>query len=492
MKVMISYPPLAGKGSPMLTQNRQFQWYHTPSYIYPLVPAMAATLLKQDGFEVIWNDCIAERRKHSQFLELVKKERPDIIAMETKTPVIKQHWQIIKDLKQLTTYGSPPGDGSYLKLTAVLMGDHVTALPEESMENSPVDFVITGGDYDRLLLNIARHLRNGEPLDKGIWYRDGGQVKTIGEFELNQDLNSLPFIDRELTKAHLYGEKWRRFLPFFYTMAGRDCLWGRCTFCSWCVLYPKCRLRSPQNLLDEIGMLIDKYGAREIFDDMGTFPAGRWLDEFCQGLINRGYNRKISFSCNMRFGMLKPHQIRLLKEANFRKLKMGLESASQKTLDRLDKGVKVEQIVTECKLIAREGLDIHLTIMIGYPWETKKDMTKTLELADSLMKNGFVEMLQSTVLVPYPGAELHKQGIENSWFRFDPKEYERYDMSEPVFKTADMNPQQVMAVCRQIYQTYFSPRYMLRHLLKSRSLADLGYLLRGTRAVAGHIRDFLR
>ena len=484
MKVMISYPPLAGKGSPMLTQNRQFQWYHSPSFIYPLVAAMAATLLKQDGFEVIYNDCIAQRQTPQQFYDLIEKEKPDIIAFESKAPVIKQHWQIIKNIKQLTAYS--------LQLTAVLMGDHVTALPEESMENSPVDFVITGGDYDKLLLNIAKHLRDGEALDKGIWYRDGREIKSTGEFELNQDLNSLPSIDRELTKAHLYGEKWKKFLPFFYTMAGRDCSWGRCTFCAWTLLYPECRLRTPDNLLDEIGTLIDKHGAREIFDDTGTFPGGDWLDEFCQGFIKRGFNKRIAFSCNMRFGFFKPGQIQLLKEANFRKLKMGLESASQETLDRLKKGVRVEEIENECQRISREGLDIHLTIMVGYPWESREDMQRTLELADRLMKNGLVEMLQATVVVPYPGTELHKQGVEQGWFRFDPKEYERYDMSEPVFKVEGMSPEEVMGACRRIYQTYFSPRYMLRHLLKTRSLADLSYLLKGARAAAGHIRDFLK
>ena len=483
MKIIISYPPLQGPGSPMLTQNRQFQWYHSPSYIYPLVSAMAATLLKLNGFTVIWNDCIAERWDYNQFLQLVKKEKPDIIAIETKTPVVKQHWQIINKLK---------AQEAHSKLKAILMGDHVTALPAESMESSPVDFVITGGDYDKLLLNIARHLRDGVHLEKGIWYRDGVGVKTTGEFELNQDLNSLPFIDRELTRAHLYGEKWKKFRPFFYTMAGRDCLWGRCTFCSWTALYPQCRLRSPENLLDEIGMLIDKFGAREIFDDMGTFPTDSWLDEFCQRMIERGFNKKISFSCNMRFGMLKPEQIKLMKAANFRKLKMGLESTSQATLDRLNKGVDVEQIVTECKQISKAGLGIHLTIMVGYPWETKQETLKTLKLADSLMKKGFVEMLQTTALVPYPGTELHRQGMENNWFRFTPKEYERYDMSEPVFRNREMSPEEVMAICRRIYGTFLSPRYMIRHLFRVRSFSDLGYLFRGVRAVAGHIWDFLR
>ena len=77
----------------MLTQNRQFQWYHVPSYIYPLVPAMAATLLKISDFNVIWNDAIAEKLDEEKFLQNFIFEKPEIIAMETKTPVVKNHWK---------------------------------------------------------------------------------------------------------------------------------------------------------------------------------------------------------------------------------------------------------------------------------------------------------------------------------------------------------------------------------------------------------------
>lgn len=62
MRVMIAYPPFEGKGSPMLTQNRQFQWFHEPSYLYPCIPASAATLLTSEGHDVTWVDCIAERK----------------------------------------------------------------------------------------------------------------------------------------------------------------------------------------------------------------------------------------------------------------------------------------------------------------------------------------------------------------------------------------------------------------------------------------------
>jgi len=483
MKIAISYPPLSGPGSPMLTQNRQFQWYHVPSYIYPLVSASAATLLARDGFDALWNDAITSGWTWEQFADFIQREQPDLIAFETKTPVVRQHWRIAGEVKRLAPH-----------CRVALMGDHVTARPLETMRESVADYVITGGDYDVALLALARHLRDGSPLPPGLYIREGDSIRDTGPFSLEHDLNALPFIDRRLTQAHLYGEKWRRYTPFFYTMAGRDCPWARCTFCAWTTLYPRFRVRRPEHLLDEIGLLIQEHGAREIFDDTGTFPAGGWLRRFCEGMIERGYNREVLFSCNMRYGYIgQPDLLDLMKRAGFRKLKMGLESANQATLDRLNKGITVEQIVTESRMISEAGLDIHLTVMVGYPWETREDARRTVALARELMARGHAEMLQSTVVIPYPGTPLHAQALEHGWFRpdFDPDDYDRYDMREPVLAVPDMTPAEVMELSAQVYRSFLTPRFIWRNLRRIRSWRDLDYLWRGARAVIGHLRDFL-
>ena len=66
MKVSISYPPLEnGNGVPLLGQNRQFQWFKEPTYIYPMIPAYAATLLKEAGYDFLWDDAISEEKSYS-------------------------------------------------------------------------------------------------------------------------------------------------------------------------------------------------------------------------------------------------------------------------------------------------------------------------------------------------------------------------------------------------------------------------------------------
>lgn len=484
MKIMISYPALKGKGSPMLTQNRQFQWMSIGSYIYPLVPASAATLLKEAGHEVLWYDGIAERLPYEHFLKTIETEKPELVAFETKTPVVKHHWQIINELK---THNP--------KLISVLMGDHVTALPEESLRKSCVDFVVTGGDYDFSLKGLTDAISGKGNMPSGIYFRDGETLKNTGPFSLHNDLNTLPFIDRDLTKAHLYYEKWKKREPFRYTMAGRDCQWGKCTFCSWTTTYPNFRTRTVTSLLNEIEMLVERYQVKEIFDDTGNFPAGKWLRKFCEGMIVRGLNKEIMFSCNMRFDFLvrDPSLMDLMKKAGFRKVKSGLESANQETLDRIKKNIKVKDITEGCKLTSKAGIDVQLTVMVGYPWETKEDAMRTLNLARELMAKGYAEMLQSTVVVPYPGTPLYKEAREKGWIRFeDPEAWERYDMTEPVLTTPDMEPEEIVQICSNIYKTFITPKYVMRHLLKIRKWEDLSYILRGSKAVIGHILDFAR
>lgn len=490
MKIIISYPPLYnGKGHATLGQNRQFQYFKEPTYIYPVVPATAATLLKDAGHEVIWNDCIAEGLDYKQFIGLIQREKPDLIVFETKTPVIKQHWKIINELKKLIAESC--------KLKIVLFGDHVTALPEESFQNSQVDFVLTGGDYDFLLLNLCNFLTDGSAnprttLEPGIYYRDDGSIINTGAFMLGHDLNSVPFIDRDLTKWLNYAYKNGNYksTPGTYIMSGRDCWYHDCTFCSWPVLYPKFRSRKPANVLEEIDILREKYKVREVMDDTGCFPVGDWLREFCHGMIKRGVAKgKFYLDCNMRFGALTFDDFLLMKKANFRLLLFGLESANQVTLDKINKKLKAEQIIEDCKLATKAGLFPHITIMFGYPWESYQDALKTLKLGTWLLKKGYAYTMQATLVIPYPGTPLFKDCQEQHLIRT--LNWDCYDMKQPVL-SSPIPDCQLLRLVQEMYEISFSPEFILRKIFSLRDLDDMKYFLRAAKKVTGHVLDFKR
>ena len=479
MKVFISYPPL-GKGTAQIGQNRQFQWFEQHSVIYPMVPAYAATLLKRNGYDVFWDDAIAKKESYSKWLSRIRRAKPDLVAIETKTPVVKEHWRIIGDIKEASVLTK-----------VVLMGDHVTGFPKESMENSLVDYVITGGDYDFMLLSLCEHLLKGSKLEKGIWYRKKDEIKSTGKFKLNHGLNSLPMIDRKLTQWWLYKENGNyKHLPGTYTMVARDCWWSRCTFCSWPSMYPAFRVRRPELLVAEIGMLVKNYGVKEIMDDSGTFPAGEWLKRFCILMIETGLNKKVRISCNMRFGVLKYEDYKLMRKAGFRFLLFGLESANQETLDRIEKGIKVEDIVSGVRWAKEAGLNPHLTVMIGYPWEDYGMALKTINLAKRLFEGGHADTLQATIVIPYPFTPLYKQCRKRKWLEIEHGDWNRFDMRTKVMKSS-LTEKQIKELTSSLYKLFFKPKYIMNQVLGMSSLDDLRYIIRGFSKVVGkHLRDF--
>ena len=274
MRIAICYPPFRSeKGVALLTQNRQFQWFSRPTYIFPVVPAMAATMLKRAGHEVLFLDGIAAELTDEAFESRLAAFRPDLVVCETKTPVVKRHWEWIE---RQVRKAKAEGLGADLP-KFVLVGDHVTALPQESIEKPGVHAVIPGGDWDYGLLDFI----------------DAGCPAGVRPFALRESLKDAPWIDRDLVHWELYAKKNGNFrrTPGTYIMSGRDCWHGKCTFCSWTTLYPKYRTRDPIDVVDEIEMLVTKYHVREVMDDSGSFPVGSWLTTFCNEMIRREIGR---------------------------------------------------------------------------------------------------------------------------------------------------------------------------------------------------------
>lgn len=497
MKIAIGYPPIESeKGTPLLSQNRQFQYFSAPTYIYPMVPAYAASLAKTRGYQVVWMDGIASKQTYVDWLTQLEQEKPDLLLMETKSPVVKKHWKIVDEIK-----------AKFPQMLVVLVGDHVTYDPQESMNNCLVDYILTGGDYDFLLSDLADALTQGVPLIGGIWGRKGdtrvklneiakyqGNLWISGPLVQKHNLDELPFIDRDLTHWELYAYENGNFKykPGTYVYSGRDCWWGRCTFCIWNhSLNSKESYRSfsPERLFAEVKHVVDNYQVKEVFDDAGTFFVGPKLKNFCELLIDSGYNKKVVFSCNMRLKALSQEEYDLMGKANFRYILYGMESGNQETLDRLDKGLKLEEIEKGVSMAKKAGLEPHITVMLGYPWETEEMAKKTIALAKDLFRKGYVDTMQATVTIPYPGTPLYKECVEKGWFNVDPKDYESFDMRKPVMKIP-FSEERLHEMTQELYSSFITPQYFIRKILSIRKWDDVKFYMTAAKKLLGHLTDF--
>lgn len=481
MRVAICYPPMKSeKGVALLTQNRQFQWFSRPTYIFPVVPATAATMLKKAGHDVLFLDGIAAELTADEFRAKLSAFRPDYVVLETKTPVVKRHWKWIADFAKETS-------GS---VKTILVGDHVTALPAESMGKCPVDYILTGGDWDFLLMNLISSDGDERKFEPGIWYRANGEVRNTGRFRLDHDLNSAPWIDRELVHWELYAIKNGNFrrTPGTYVMSGRDCWHAKCTFCSWTTLYPTYRTRNPIDVVDEIEMLVTRFGVKEIMDDSGSFPVGAWLTTFCNEMIRRGLPKRVRIDCNMRFGRLQPEDYRLMRRAGFRLVLFGVESANQATLDRFAKALRVEDVEKGAKWASEAGLDVHLTFMFGHAWEGPAEVANTVRFARRLLSNGYASTLQCTLTIPYPGTPLFRElEAQDALTTLD---WDEYDMRRAITKTPLVSEDEIKCAIRSVYRGFLQPRALFHRLTTTRTLFDFAFYYRGIRSLLGHLLDF--
>ena len=319
--------------------------------------------------------------------------------------------------------------------------------------------------YPAHLAMYATYLRNeghdvywgdGEPCEIG-W--DGiMRFKKIDkeikdDFQIDIPFSQLPYPDRIFTDAK--NPRWQcygnyKFHPATHMMASNLCWWGKCTFC---IDTKKLedgephQTRSVAHVMEEIDDLIF-HGYKEVFDDSGTFPVGKWLQEFCNEMRKKNRNKKIKIGCNMKPVYL---DFLLMKEAGFRFILVGVESANQATLDRIKKGQHQVNVEKNLKAMADAGLEPHLTSMFGYEWETHKDAMRTVHFIHRMLKKGYVKTAQASVYSPP---------------RTKP------DPNSPGHKYIPM-----------IYDAYKSPEFWFHKLKDIRCLEDITYILRGGRLV---------
>jgi anaerobic magnesium-protoporphyrin IX monomethyl ester cyclase len=486
MRVAVVYPPVTKGGQyPLLSQNRHLKFSHSLEVrIFPLIPAHAATNLQHAGHTVLWLDGINERMTMDDFHAQLTAFQPDLVMLESKAPVIRTHWDYIRAAKQL-----------FPLARFALVGDHVSYYPQESMDASPADFVLTGGDYDVIVRDLAAHLEGRGPMPAGVWWREGGEVKNSGHHVLSDDLDALPYIDRELTRWRSYGEAY--LLPgIAYMLTGRGCglengRTSTCTFCIWQhALWDKtARLRSPANVVGEIEQLV-QLGATEVFDDNETGPIydRAWMQEFHRLMKEKGLIGRIALSTNARGDLIDAELARLMAATGFRLLKIGIEAGDDESLRQLAKLEGIEKIKAGIRAARDNGLVTLLTTMVGYPWQDEAGVKRTYDVAKEMLlyRPKFGDCLQASVVVPYPGSPLWTAAVNKGWFLIDPKDYDKYDMSEPLMKSQYDNE----AWVKRLWKLHLHPWFLLRSLFTLRTRDQWNLAWRGVLSLAGHISDY--
>ena len=462
MKIAISYPPIVNQDGQkaMVSQNRNVQFFKKPTYLLPVIHGQAATWLRDIGYNVLWDDGNSQLKTFDNWYLNLIAEAPDIIIFESTTPVMKFYWAVANKLKMDLPH-----------CIIIMTGYHSMRKPEETLRESSVDIVLRSNHVDFVLQKLIPFIdentnwRKKCSIEGLVFRRDENNFFDTGNFKQIEPLDLAPDVNRDLVQWENYAYENGNFLqtPGVYaTSVIRDCMFGKCSFCRYNGPDLTFSMRSVQKSLDEYQRLIEDYGAREVFDDSGVWYRGAEAREFAQGIIDRGLHKKdCYFGFNTRFGYLDEDTIYLLAKANFRFILVGLEAADEETLNRLNKGYGPEDSEHNLKLYTKHGLFPHLTIMVGYYWQTRDQLEKTIATVKQFMFQGIARTMQVTLCTPIDFTPYHQECLDKKALLTD--NYDDFDMSKLIVKTPLPHNIYYDAI-REMYSIAFHPKFILKQI----------------------------
>ncbi len=451
MKVLFLNPPFLSRfsraqRSPAVTKSG--------TLYYPLWLAYAAGFLKKAGFEIMLLDAPAEELNHSQTLQITKDYSPELIVIDTSTPSIYNDIDIADNIKSLLPHSF-----------VLLVGTHVTALPDESLSLSKRVDAIARAEYDLTVLELAQSLNeNNLDIKKvlGISYKTpSSEIIHNPPRPPLLDLDRLPMVS-EVYKKHLKIKNYffaASVYPEVQILTSRGCPF-KCFFCLWPQTFNQrsYRVRSPQNVLEEFIYIkenLPEVKGIVIEDDTFTVNNKR-VREICQLLITNKV--RLKWNANVRLD-LDIETMELMKKAGCYLIITGIESASQLILDNIDKGQSADSIQKFFDNAKRIGLLVHAAFMAGNPGETKD----TLKMSFSLAKRAMPDTVQFFPLMPYPGTQAYQWAKEKNYLKVN--NFRDYLTPEGlhncVIELPGLTKTEILNWCNQSRRYfYWSPRYL--------------------------------
>ena len=232
-----------------------------------------------------------------------------------------------------------------------------------------------------------------------------------------KDLDSLPFPAWDLVDVARYKEIWYKRHGYYSISVSTT---RGCPFhCNWCakpIWGQRYNMRSPENVVAELKWLKENIHPDQIWytdDIMGLKPG--WLEHFAD-LVEQN-NVKIPFKSLHRVDLLlKPGTADALRRAGAQIVWVGAESGSQKILDAMDKGTRIEQIYQAARLLHATGIKVGFFLQFGYPGEERSDIEKTIQMVRDCRPDD----IGISVSYPLPGTKFHdairlQLGAKQNW-----------------------------------------------------------------------------
>jgi radical SAM superfamily enzyme YgiQ (UPF0313 family) len=388
----------------------------------PLWCRLIAGYVLDRGHTVRIVDSEAENKRPEEVAEEVKRLQPRLVAMivyghqpSASTQQMVAAGQVCRAIK--TRCPDKP---------ILVVGGHVSALPERTMREEAFDFGCNGEGpitVHQLLKALSSPQPDFAEVEGLIWWDQGPfpQVRCNAPASLIRDLDAdlhgsvWSLLPMDCYRAHNWqcfgGLSSRKPYASIYTSLGCP---FQCTFC--CINAPfgtnRYRMRDPAKVVEEIDTLFRSYGVKtiKIIDEMFVLN-DRHVSSICALLAAKSYAAELNLWAYARVDTVKPDRLRQLRSAGIRWLALGIESGSEHVRDGADKSFGQEEIVGIVRAIQDADINVIGNFIFGLPDDDLHTMQQTLDLALELN----CEFANFYSAMAYPGSPLYRIAIDKHW-----------------------------------------------------------------------------
>ncbi len=423
----------------------------------PLNFVYLAGSLRKAGYEVEVYDAMVKFHEYSEIRKHLENSQADIVATTAYTAMINDALKVLKLAKEVNP-----------EVITLLGGIHPTfCFAEILKENySFVDYIIRG-EGEETIVELINCLSAGDEPRKvsGIAFpafaeastgkSRGNKIISTPERSFVADLDSLPMA-WDLLEWSDYTFHTKPGSILAVVSSSRGCTQG-CTFCSQRLFWKQSwRARKPENFVAELEYLNQRHGVDVVMlsDEVPTLDRSRWeriLDLLIAKRMNGVVTPELLMETRVDDILRDKDILDKYRKAGVLHIYVGVESASQETLDRFHKNLKIEQSAEAIELINQQEIISETSFVLGMPEDTPESIKKTIELAQYYNP----DMAFFLAIAPWPYAEIYPE-LKPYIQVFD---YSKYNLVNPVVKPKQMTLEELNRELLNAFQTFYMKKF---------------------------------
>lgn len=399
----------------------------------PLGILSIASYMESLGYRVRVYDVHGEKIDDKEVLARLERDRPRVVGISVLTNMSIPALKIAKLVKQAAP-----------NCRLVVGGVHAETMPERMLRNSAIDAVVRGDGEEPM-----RAIMEGKPFGEiaGLSFRIGQRVHNNPAQPVNPDLDKYPFPAYHLVDFRNYfpaAGSYRNY-PAINMLMTRGCP-GKCTFCN--SARTTLRARSPARVVDQIKLLHDKYGIRQIqfYDDTFTVFKQSVL-EFCDLMVKADLG--VTWTAYIRGDCFSDTMAAAMKRAGCHQVLMGVETGNPEIAKRIGKPIDRERYIEAIAIAHRHGIEVRSSFIIGNMDETRRTMEDTLNFAMEID----TDLFQLNISTPYPGTALYAEASAKGWLRH--RNWYSYGQGEVLVDQPQISDQEIYGFERYAFRRFY-------------------------------------